>query len=363
MLHEDSLAARIIRRLRGYGIVTCRSDGRVTRWLADAEAVTGYEAAEIIGADIGLIFTEADRAAGVPLHEIETARALGAAEDSRWHRRKDGSLFWANGAMLPLQVNGAEFVKIFRDETPMKQAEEQRLLLLNELNHRVKNTLATVQSVAEQTLRSAGVTEAVRRELAERFIALSRAHNVLVDENWAGADLDALVIEAIRPYDRQPSPFVVAGPRTRLHPSQAVALSLVLHELITNAAKYGALSTESGRIHLSWNLGFDGMGRRSLVMLWRESGGPPVTLPERRGFGTRLIEKSFSRGQGEARIDYRPAGLQCSLSLQLVEGCSARSGGMSATDPGASLAKPGNGGGMDGTGFGQRAQSPGLTER
>ncbi|WP_260398368.1 sensor histidine kinase [Brevundimonas bullata] len=363
MLHEDSLAARIIRRLRGYGIVTCRSDGRVTRWLADAEAVTGYEAAEIIGADIGLIFTEADRAAGVPLHEIETARALGAAEDSRWHRRKDGSLFWANGAVLPLQVNGAEFVKIFRDETPMKQAEEQRLLLLNELNHRVKNTLATVQSVAEQTLRNAGVTEAVRRELAERFIALSRAHNVLVDENWAGADLDALVIEAIRPYDRQPSPFVVAGLRTRLHPSQAVALSLVLHELITNAAKYGALSTESGRIHLSWNLGFDGMGRRSLVMLWRESGGPPVTLPERRGFGTRLIEKSFSRGQGEARIDYRPAGLQCSLSLQLVEGCSARSGGMSATDPGASLAKPGKGGGMDGTGFGQRAQSPGLTER
>lgn len=138
MLHEDSLAARIIRCLRGYGIVTCRSDGRVTRWLADAEAVTGYSAAEIIGADIGLIFTEADRAAGVPLHEIETARALGAAEDSRWHRRKDGSLFWANGAMLPLQVNGAEFVKIFRDETPMKKADEQRLLLLNELNHRVK---------------------------------------------------------------------------------------------------------------------------------------------------------------------------------------------------------------------------------
>lgn len=112
-----------------------------------------------------------------------SARALGAAEDSRWHRRKDGSLFWANGAMLPLQVNGAEFVKIFRDETPMKKADEQRLLLMNELNHRVKNTLATVQSVAEQTLRSAGVTEAVRRELAERLIALSRAHNVLVDEN------------------------------------------------------------------------------------------------------------------------------------------------------------------------------------
>src|SRR5690606_19000118 len=147
------------------------------------------------------------------------------------------------------------------------------------------------------TLRSAGVAEAVRRELAERFIALSRAHNVLVDENWAGAELDTLVSEAISPYDRRPSPFVVAGPRVWLHPSQAVALSLVLHELITNAAKYGALSLEPGRIHLSWNLGFDGMGRRSLVMLWRENGGPPVTTPLRRGFGTRLIEKSFSRGQ------------------------------------------------------------------
>jgi len=170
------------------------------------------------------------------------------------------------------------------------------------------------------------------------------------------------VLEAIRPYDRRPSPFVVAGPRTRLHPSQAVALSLVLHELITNAAKYGALSTESGRIHLSWNLGFDGMGRRSLVMLWRESAGPSVTPPERRGFGTRLIEKSFSRGQGEARIDYRPEGLQCSLSLHLVEEPSACSQGMSATDPAGDLAQPGKGSRVTGTGFGERAQSHGPTE-
>ncbi|MNX88719.1 Blue-light-activated histidine kinase [compost metagenome] len=247
----------------------------------------------------------------------------------------------------------------------MKQAEEQRLLLLNELNHRVKNTLAAVQSVAEQTLRSAGVTEAVRRELAERFIALSRAHNVLVDENWAGADLGALVIEAIRPYDRQPSPFEVAGPRTWLHPSQAVALSLVLHELITNAAKYGALSVETGRVNLSWNLGSDGAGRRSLVLLWRESGGPRVTPPKRWGFGTRLIEKSFSRGEGETRIDYRVEGLQCSLSLNLIEDGPGRAKdgrGMSATDPGPNLTNPDKAPGIDGTGIGQRAQSPGLAE-
>jgi PAS domain S-box-containing protein len=321
MIPEDvrSLAVRVINRLRGYGIVVFTRDGRITRWLADATAVTGFVEDEIIGQNIAVIFTEADEAAGIHLQEIETALRLGAAEDARWHRRKDCTLFWASGATLLLQDDGRAFVKIFRDETHIRQAEEHRLLLLNELNHRVKNTLATVQSVAEQTLRSAGVAVEVRRDLANRFIALSRAHNVLVDQNWAGADLVALIAQAISPHDQEPSPFRIQGPRVWLHPSQAVALSLLLHELITNAAKYGALTTPSGCVDVSWNVGADGEGRRSLVLLWQETGGPPVSPPVRRGFGTPLIEKSFSGGEGGARLSYEAGGFRCVLTITLID--------------------------------------------
>lgn len=321
MIPEDvrSLAVRVINRLRGYGIVVFTRDGRITRWLADATAVTGFVEDEVIGRNIAVIFTEADEAAGIHRQEIETALRLGAAEDARWHRRKDGTLFWGNGATLLLQDDGRAFVKIFRDETHVRQAEEHRLLLLNELNHRVKNTLATVQSVAEQTLRAAGVGADVRRDLGNRFIALSRAHNVLVDQNWAGADLVTLIAQAIAPYDHQSSPFRIQGPKVWLHPSQAVALSLLLHELLTNAAKYGALTKATGRVNVSWNVGADGEGRRSLVLLWRETGGPPVSPPVRRGFGTHLIEKSFSGGEGGARLSYEAGGFRCVLTVSLID--------------------------------------------
>src|SRR5690606_34909745 len=122
----------------------------------------------------------------------------GRHEDSRWHLRKGGERFWANGLTLPLDHGEAVVMKVFRDETPLKRADDQRILLLNELNHRVKNSLATVQSVADQTLRSAGVDAGIRKDLIARIMALSSAHNVLVDRNWAGADLEAIVRDVTR---------------------------------------------------------------------------------------------------------------------------------------------------------------------
>jgi PAS domain S-box-containing protein len=314
-----ALAAKIIDHLRGYAIIGLTAEGIVTHWLADSAAITGYSRDEAVGMHINAIFTASDRAAGAVDQEIAQTLSDGCYVNCRWHLHKNGSRFWGNGLTLPMAEGEAVVIKVFRDETTLKLADDRRLLLLNELNHRVKNTLATVQSVAEQTLRAAGVDATVREDLSARLIALSRAHNVLVDQNWAGADLDVNVRDVVGPYDHQPSPFDIEGPLVRLHPSQAVTLSLVLHELATNAVKHGALRVSGGRVRINWNIAFQADGGRHMTLLWCESQGPAVTPPTRAGFGSRLISSAFSRQQGEARVKFEPGGLECALTLNLLD--------------------------------------------
>jgi PAS domain S-box-containing protein len=314
------LAGIILRTVKAYAILILSRDGMILDWLGDAESVTGYGREDVVGKPLEIIFMEPDRASGAAAREVENAWRDGRAEDSRWHQRKDGTRFWANGLTLRLEGHDDLLVKIFRDETPLKRAEEHRVLLLNELNHRVKNTLATVQSIVEQTLRSNGVATEVRSDLSARVMALARAHNVLVDQNWAGADLEVLVRDIARPYERTPAPFTFNGPAVRLHPSQAVTLSLALHELATNAAKYGALSTTDGRVRVEWNLAHNGQGVRHLTLLWAESGGPRVLPPTRSGFGSRLIAQTFGGHEGgRARIAFEPDGVRCVMTLRLVD--------------------------------------------
>ena len=319
LTHPD-LASVILRTVKAYAIVVLSKDGEILDWLGDAEAVTGYGRDEVVGKSLEMLFMEPDRASGAPALEIETAWRDGRAEDSRWHPRKDGGRFWANGLTLRLEGQDGILVKIFRDETPAKRAEEQRILLLNELNHRVKNTLATVQSIVEQTLRSKGISVEIRSDLTARLMALARAHNVLVDQNWAGADLGTLVCDVAKPYERQPAPFVIDGPAVRLHPSQAVTLSLALHELATNAVKYGALSVMDGRVSIEWNVAHNGQGDRYLTLLWKESGGPVVSQPTRSGFGSRLIGQTFGDQEGgRAQIAFEPEGVRCVMTQRLLD--------------------------------------------
>ncbi len=318
--NDAELSRQILENLRAYAIVVLDRSGVVTHWMGGASEITGFEAKELVGSDLSRLYTQADRAGDAHGKEVTQALRDGRAEDSRWHCRKDGSLFWANGLTVRLEGPSATLVKIFRDETPAKEAEEQRVLLLNELNHRVKNTLATVQSVTDQTLRAAGVSGDIRNDLANRLIALSRSHNVLVDQNWAGADLQVLIRDGLCPHDRQPSPFVVRGPAVRLHPSQAVPLSLALHELVTNALKYGALTLASGRVELSWNLAHDSQGVRYLSFLWRERGGPEVAEPRRCGFGSKLLSRASGRGASEmSELTFDPDGVQFVLRLRLID--------------------------------------------
>lgn len=202
------------------------------------------------------------------------------------------------------------------DITARKDAETHLRLMVNELNHRVKNSLATVQAIAAQTLHGDEVPDRIRNALTERLIALARAHDVLTDEKWSGASLREIALQAAAPHlssvhaDR----FVIEGPGVNLPPRSAIAVALALHELATNAAKYGALSVLEGRVRIDWTASPGEDGDVRLHMTWRESGGPPVTPPAKRGFGTRLIERGLAAElRGKVWIDYPPDGVACTV--------------------------------------------------
>jgi PAS domain S-box-containing protein len=194
------------------------------------------------------------------------------------------------------------------DVTERLRYEDHLKLLLNELNHRVKNTLAIVQSIAALTLK--GVAPDARAAFEERLLNLSAVHNLLTDESWNSTSLASVVRTALRAASEQVS---IAGDDLRLRPKSAVALSMALHELGTNALKYGALSREQGRVSVQWTTE---AGRFRLR--WKETGGPPVSPPGHRGFGSRMIERGLAAElQGEVRIDWRPQGVVCTIDSPL----------------------------------------------
>ncbi|WP_051904100.1 sensor histidine kinase [Neorhizobium vignae] len=203
--------------------------------------------------------------------------------------------------------------------TERKRIEERLQLMVNELNHRVKNTLATVKAIASQTLR--GGDPIVRQNLERRLMALAAAHDVLTRENWEGADIDDVVTGALAPFGEggEDYRFAVSGPSLRLRPRAALALAMGLHELTTNALKYGALSTHNGQVAINWQIV---EGAKPLLRLtWTESGGPPVVAPSRRGFGVRLIERSLAQDLGgKASVIFdQPAGIIGTMEAPLAD--------------------------------------------
>ena len=202
----------------------------------------------------------------------------------------------------------------------LARREAAHRLLVDELNHRVKNTLATVQSMAAQSLRNLGATAAAGREAFEaRLLALSRAHDVLTRESWTSADLRGIADQAVRPFLGED--FLRAsleGPDVRLPPEVALALTMILHELCTNAVKYGALSVPGGRVAVAWSLDGTPGGPKTLHLTWREHGGPAVSPPSRKGFGTRLLERGFA-GPGTAALAYATEGLAYTTRAPLPE--------------------------------------------
>jgi len=231
-------------------------------------------------------------------------------------RRRDG-VRWIEGSSrflyaddgTPLRMVGTNV-----DATERRRAEDHQRLLVNELNHRVKNTLAIIQGIAQQTFRGSDVPPARREAFEGRLSALSAAHNLLTRENWETASIREVIEAAVAPY-RGDGRVAIDGPDMRVPPRTAVSLALAIHELGTNAAKYGALSGSAGTVSVRWQAEDGRLG-----LIWRESGGPPVASPTTRGFGTRMIERALAAELGgEATIEFRPEGLVCSVGAPLSD--------------------------------------------
>jgi two-component sensor histidine kinase len=176
-----------------------------------------------------------------------------------------------------------------------------------------------VQSIAAQSLKANETTLEARESFEARLFALAKAHDVLTRENWEGASLHDLVEEALAAHrDKSAARFEIDGPDVRLSPSIALAIAMALHELATNATKYGALSNETGGVRLHWSVTVAN-GGPALHLSWTEVGGPPVTSPTRKGFGSRLIERGLAADlDGEVRLEFRPAGLVCTIHAPLL---------------------------------------------
>jgi PAS domain S-box-containing protein len=313
---EGSLAAII--ESSDDAIVSKNLESIVTSWNAGAERLFGYRAEEMIGKPITILFPkdQQDEEEKI-LERIRRGERVEHFESIR--RRKDGSMVEVSLTISPIQDAQGRIVgasKIARNITKHKEAERLQRLLVHELNHRVKNILATVQAVARQTFNFRQSGDTVRETFEARLLALSKAHDLLTRANWDGAALSQVIAEALAPYQRDR--FEIGGPDVRLSPKLALALALALHELATNAAKYGALSVASGRIAVTWRIQpNDGP---DLKLRWQERGGPQVSPPSQKGFGSRLIERSLaSEVAGEVKITYDPAGVVCELNAPLAD--------------------------------------------
>lgn len=213
-----------------------------------------------------------------------------------------------------IAINNARFLNAAQNEVARRRkAEEAKELLLHELQHRVKNTLGMVQALARQTFKSAPKPE--RDCFIARIEALGGAHDLLTTNHWDSASIAEVAERSLRAFRDRQDRFVVQGDPVQLPSGKALSLAMVLHELGTNAVKYGALSNAEGRVTLAWSLLHDKPG--CVHMVWQESGGPPVSQPSHKGFGSSLISKALVSDGGSTELSYQPSGLRCSFDICL----------------------------------------------
>lgn len=282
--------------------------------------MTGWDRKDVLGKSFNSLM--ALGASPEALKEIETAVG-GHAEivPEICYRREDGSQFWASISISPVRDESGSIIQHFAsfvDHTAHKDEQVNCAMLIDELNHRVKNTLATVQSIVKQSTRTATDPKTIRESIESRIFALSRSHEILARENWMGAGLHDLIDAALEPFavtDDRSERFTVEGANVRLAPKAALALSIAFNELATNAFKYGAFANNGGTVSIAWTIAPSAAGNR-LILHWREQGGPPVTQPSQTGFGTQMIKRGLAHELGgNVDIEYRPTGLVCTIDV------------------------------------------------
>jgi PAS domain S-box-containing protein len=302
-------------------IFTATKPGHAVLFVNDAFLkLTGFAREDVLGTDFQSLLA---LAAGPEARSIVEAAFDGEFEiESEVHyRRENGSEFWASIFVSPVRdaadVTVQYFVSI-HDLTEHRREVAQSKSLIDELNHRVKNTLATVQSIVSQALRWPAEPDVIRESIESRIFALSQSHDLLTIGNWEGADLHDLVDTALHPFQvvaGHAERFAITGENLHLSPKQTLALAVALHELATNAVKYGAFSNDEGRIEISWTLVPDAGGDR-LVLLWRECGGPTVTVPTHKGFGSYVIERGLAHELGGVvALEYLEHGVVCTIDI------------------------------------------------
>lgn len=296
-------------------IVSKDPDGIITSWNAGAERLFGYTAEEAIGKSVVMLIPP-DRQNEEPtiLERIRRGERIDHYETVR--QRKDGSLIDVSLSVSPIRTAEGGIIgasKIARDITERKHKEKQVATLAREVEHRAKNILATVQATVH--LSHSDTPEGLKEVIEGRIKALANANTLFEQSHWTGADLRALVTQELSPYcQNDEARASIDGPNIFLEPNVAQMIAIGLHELATNAVKYGALSAPLGRVQVEWSRATDGR----LVLRWTETGGPLVKSPSRRGFGTGVMERVMGdQLKGEIRFQWRSEGLVCNIAIPL----------------------------------------------
>ena len=291
-------------------IVSKNLDGVITSWNSGAERVFGYSASEAIGQPITLVIPQ-DRQSEE--REILTRMRRGERIDhfETVRQRKNGSLIVVSLTVSPVKDANGKIVgasKIARDITEQKKNQELIVTLAREAEHRSKNLLAN--AMATVNLSQSNSPEGLKEVIAGRIQALANVCSLFAETRWIGAEVSAIATQELAPYSDGKRTFT-DGPPTLLAPDAAQAVAVALHELATNAAKYGALSTPDGHVRLEWSNAADG----PLRLRWMETGGPVAQEPTRTGFGTRIVEQMIVQQKGKVRFDWRKDGLVCEITL------------------------------------------------
>jgi PAS domain S-box-containing protein len=295
-------------------IVSKNLDGIITSWNTGAEHVFGYSASEAIGQPITLVIPENRQSEE---REILTRIRRGERIDhfETVRQRKHGSLIFVSLTVSPVKDANGKIVgasKIARDITEQKRNQELITTLAREAEHRSKNLLAN--TLAAVNLSQSSSPEGLKQTIAGRIQALANVCSLFVATRWIGAELSAIATQELAPFSEVGGKRVfIDGPQILLEPDAAQAIAVTLHELATNAAKYGALSTPKGQVCLEWSHAADG----ELRLGWTETGGPPVQEPTRKGVGGRIIEGMITQLKGKARFDWRKDGLVCEITLRV----------------------------------------------
>ena len=299
------------------GIAEVDADGRFVRVNEALCVITGFPRAELLSHRL-FDHTHPEEVARDKLnYRQQVSGGYDRYSIEKRFVRKNGQVIWMSVTSSSVRDNEGKFlygVRVVQDVTERKQTEARNKALLDDLNHRVKNTLTTVQALAENTLRDAGVDESVRRDFDGRLKALARTHDHLARERWMFANLADVARDIFTPFRFASNQLWIDGVPLKLQSQAALTMAMVLHELATNAAKYGSMSAPGGSLSVSWR--FADESCRTLALDWRETGGPEVSPPSRRGFGSRLVEWAIVQEmKGEVAQRYEPSGFTCRMDI------------------------------------------------